>query len=190
MPAGKCFKLGVWEYNKFIGCVIFSRGANCNMSKYFKLENTDICELSRVALATHKTEVSRILRISINLLKKHSPNLKLIFSYSDITNQNHNGGIYRADNWKLINKSVSNNGHVLFQDKIIHNRSISSKFLSKSRIPENLKSQFKKLPPQEKYLFIKILDKNLKISASSRKNDASSYQLDEGGLSPTDALHI
>jgi hypothetical protein len=30
MPAGKTVKVGAWELGRFIGCVIFGRGANNN----------------------------------------------------------------------------------------------------------------------------------------------------------------
>jgi len=33
LPVGKLVKVGVWEDKKFIGCIIFSRGANYNMPK-------------------------------------------------------------------------------------------------------------------------------------------------------------
>ena len=188
IPAGKAFMLGVWENDKYIGCVVYSRGANCHMSKYFGLPTNQISELSRVALREHKTAVSKILSISLKLLRKHCPDLKLIFSYSDITNQGHQGGIYRADNWTLLNKSVSKSGHVKFAGKIVHYRSINAKFKSKKNIPPELLAQFEKLPPQEKYLFVKLLDKNLNISALSKESVASSSQLLEAGAKPSSAL--
>ena len=49
MPATKLVKIGVWEYGKFIGVVIFSRGAAPHLGDPC-LPQTDICELTRVAL--------------------------------------------------------------------------------------------------------------------------------------------
>ena len=45
VPAGKLVKVGVWENDKFIGCVLFGRGANNNMHKAFGLKVTECCEL-------------------------------------------------------------------------------------------------------------------------------------------------
>lgn len=63
MPAGKAAIVGVWEFGKFIGCVIFSRGATPNLSKHHGLPQTEICELTRVALSHHNSSVSRIVAI-------------------------------------------------------------------------------------------------------------------------------
>lgn len=97
MPIGKLIKIGVWENEKFIGVIIFSRGANKGLGSPFVLTQTECCELTRVALTTHKTPVSRIIKISLKLLKQIS-NMKLIVSFAD-EEQNHHGGIYQAGNW-------------------------------------------------------------------------------------------
>ena len=104
MPVGKLVKIGVWENDKFVGAVIFGRGASPSLFKQFELKQTEGCELVRVALNNHKTPVSRIIRVAIKLLKKTSPGLKLIVSFAD-TNQGHHGGIYQAGNWIYCGKS-------------------------------------------------------------------------------------
>jgi len=98
MPAGKLFKCGVWENNNFIGCIIYSMGANKNMSKEFKLNYNDVCELARVALNKHINPVSKLISYSIKLLYKNNSKLKLIVTYAD-SNKNHLGKIYKAGNW-------------------------------------------------------------------------------------------
>ena len=98
MPAGKCVKIGVWEDDKFIGAVIFSRGANNRLLMPYGLEQTEGCELSRVALSAHKTPVTRIVSIAIKLLKQTNPKLQLIVSFAD-SRQGHLGKIYQAGNW-------------------------------------------------------------------------------------------
>ena len=70
MPAGKLVKYGVYENNKFIGAVIYGRGANNNMHKYLKCKITECAELVRVALTEHETPVTRIVAITLKLLKK------------------------------------------------------------------------------------------------------------------------
>ena len=63
----------------------------------FGLSNGECVELTRVALAAHKTPVSRLIRITIGLLRKQSSGVQLIVSYAD-SNQNHIGAIYQAGN--------------------------------------------------------------------------------------------
>lgn len=98
MPAGKSVKIGVWEDDKFIGCVIFSRGANNHLLQPYGLTQLEGCELTRIALDTHKTPVTKIMSIAIKMLKKQSPKLKLIVSFADYR-QKHYGKIYQAGNW-------------------------------------------------------------------------------------------
>lgn len=77
-------KVGAWEDGKFIGVVIFSRGATVNIGKPYKMDQTEICELTRVALTNHVTPVTRIVAIAIKMLRKQSPGMKLIISYADV----------------------------------------------------------------------------------------------------------
>lgn len=109
MPAGKLVKVGVWEAGQFIGVVVFSRGANPRLGHKFGLTQTEVCELTRVALTTHRTATTRILSIAIRMLRQQSPGLKLIFSYADC-DQNHHGGIYAGGNWIYLGKVQLNGG--------------------------------------------------------------------------------
>ena len=83
MPAGKTVKIGIWENKKYIGCIIYSRGANKALMHPYGLTQFEGCELTRIALNKHITEVSRLVRISIAMLKKQSQGLKLIVSFAD-----------------------------------------------------------------------------------------------------------
>lgn len=126
MPAGKTVKVGAWEDGKFIGCVIFSRGANNNIGKPYNLKQTEICELTRVALNKHKAPVSQILAYAIKMLKKNSPGIKLIISYAD-KEQEHHGGIYQATNWIYTGVFGDSGGYTIVRGKKVHNRTIYSK---------------------------------------------------------------
>ena len=101
IPHSKLVKIGVWEDEVFIGCVIFGYGANPNIGTPYGLTQYETCELLRVALKEHKTTVTRIISISIGMLKKQSPGLKLIVSYAD-PDQGHVGKIYQAGNWVYV----------------------------------------------------------------------------------------
>jgi len=98
LPVGKLVKIGAWENGKFIGVVLFGRGANRNMVKGYGLSQEQGCELVRISLTNHTSPVSRIAAQAIRFLKKQSPNLCLIVSYAD-PEQGHHGGIYQAGNW-------------------------------------------------------------------------------------------
>ena len=98
LPAGKLVKVGAWEDGKFIGVVLFGRGANHNMVKGYGLDQDHGCELVRIALTKHLTPVSKISAYAIRFLKQQSPNLRLIVSYAD-PEAGHHGGIYQAGNW-------------------------------------------------------------------------------------------
>jgi hypothetical protein len=104
IPACKLFLLGVWEDNKFIGVVIFSRGASPHLLKKYGLKQTEGCELTRVALNKHITPVSRIIAIAIRILKKNNPGLRIIISFAD-PERGHHGGIYQAGGWIYTGES-------------------------------------------------------------------------------------
>lgn len=98
LPAGKLVRVGVWEGGKFIGVVLFSRGASPFLLKRYGMSQENGCELTRVALAKHSSPVSRIVKISLMLLKKACPGVRLVVSFAD-PEEGHHGGIYQAGNW-------------------------------------------------------------------------------------------
>ena len=126
MPAGKCVKIGVWEHGKFIGVVIFSRGANNHLLMPYGLTQTEGCELSRVALSKHETPVTRIIAIAIKLLRKTNPKLRLIVSFAD-SRQNHKGIIYQAGNW-IFTGSVHSTPDFFLDGRWQHQRNMHSRF--------------------------------------------------------------
>lgn len=101
LPSGKLFIRGVWEHGKFIGVVIFSRGATNTIGSPFGLDQTQCVELTRVALNTHDAPVSQIVAAAIRDLKQGNPGLRLVVSYADPM-QGHHGGIYQAGNWVYV----------------------------------------------------------------------------------------
>lgn len=104
MPSNKLVKIGAWENGSFVGVVIFSPGATPKLCMTYNLSNQQCCELSRVAMRSHQTEVSRVLSISMKFLVRANPNLRLIISFAD-TRQLHHGGIYQATNWIYVGKA-------------------------------------------------------------------------------------
>lgn len=122
MPAGKLTKIGVWENDQFIGCVLFGRGANNTLGNPYGVSNIECCELVRIALTKHQTPVTKIVSIAIKLLKKFSPGIKLIISFAD-PDQNHHGGIYQGGNWAYIGQSKSADEYMV-HGKRMHGRTM------------------------------------------------------------------
>jgi len=149
MPTGKLVKYGAWEDDKFIGDVMFGRGANQYVAGHLNCDVTEACELVRVALKEHQTPVTRIVSIALKLLKKDNPGIKMVYSYSDITNQGHHGIIYRAGNWKYHGVRESKGGHFIVNGRLVHNRTLNSKYGSKDNYPENVEPA----PVQRKHFF-------------------------------------
>ena len=130
MPSPPTVRIGVWENNKFIGVIIFSRGASSNIGKPFKLNQNEIVELTRIALKSHQTPVTKFLSIAIKMLKKHSPGIKLIVSYAD-PNQGHLGKIYQASNWIYTGQTVKTTLYFDKTGKKFHSRQVSEKGFNK-----------------------------------------------------------
>lgn len=188
MPVGKMVYLGVWESDRFIGAIVFGWGANRHSARFWALDQTEVCELLRVALTVHNATVSRILSIAVRLLRRQSPGLRLIVSYADRDSQGHHGGIYQASNWvytgtsqpqmvpvingcKIHKRGVHKRGyahvHEWRQDSVKHRYALPLDSATRARI-ERLRKPY---------------PKRLKHSS-----DAPGYQPEEGGAEPTRTL--
>lgn len=94
-------RIGVWEGGQFAGVILFGIGAGRSTDgrKYGLSRANEVAELVRVALKPgHRAPVSRCVAIAIRMLRKQSPNLRLLISFAD-TAQGHHGGIYQAGGW-------------------------------------------------------------------------------------------
>lgn len=138
MPAGKLVKVGVWERGVYVGCIIFGMGANNNLPKTYKLANTEICELVRIALKNHCCPVSRMMAVALKMLKKSNPGIRLAVSYADPV-QDHHGGIYQANGW-IFDGTQSGQTEYIYKGKQTHGRSVMAsrgtvRGLPKVRVP-------------------------------------------------------
>lgn len=191
MPRGKLVKIGVWENRKFIGVVIFGRGANKDLGKPFGLDQTEVCELTRIALNKHLSPVSRIVKIAIKFLKKTNEKIKLIVSFAD-KEQGHHGGVYQAGNWAYAGQTKSADEY-FYKGKRYHGRAFRQKYGSHTRyIDKGLKI----LRGSSKHRYLMALDskigKNiLKLSEPYPKRDKqaiSEVHSHSGGAAPTITL--
>lgn len=191
LPAGSLVKVGIWEDEKFIGCVIFSRGATPNLGKPYGMTQLECCELTRIAIKNHKTPVSKIMMICIKFFKKRNPGIKLIVSFAD-PSQGHHGGVYQATNWIYTGKTPPAKFGLL-NGKIIHPRTIQTMSLEKRK-------KLSYVLKEGKYRYLFPLDEStrklvevLRIKYPKRvehESNAVSFHETEGGAVPTDALHI
>lgn len=149
MPSAKLIKYGVWEESQFIGAVIFGRGANNHLGCRYGMKTTECCELVRVALNRHETPVSRIVAITLKLLKKSNPGLKLIVSYADSA-QGHRGGIYQAGNW-IYNGMTEPDKFPVIGGKLVHPRTLST--MVKAGKLKRSDVTYQRTLPKHRYLY-------------------------------------
>ena len=199
LPGADLVKIGVWEDDKFIGCVIFSRGANLHIGSSYNLTKFQAVELTRVALNNHVTPVTKIISIALKMLKKELNKIRLIISYAD-GNQNHLGVIYQAGNW-IYEGEFSNELGIKLNGKIIHRRSINSKYgTSKLEwLKNNIDKKAKAIKGKYKHKYLYPLDEQMKKQiaklnkcypkcATGVNRSTSIHQIEGGGAVPTVAL--
>ncbi len=201
VPVPPLVKVGVWENGRFIGVVIFSRGASSNLLKPYGLKRNEGCELTRVALTSHKTPVSRIIKIAIKFLKKNSPSLRLIVSFAD-PQYGHHGGIYQAGNWIYAGTTAAGKEY-WHKGKRLHSRQVSEKGWNiqqgvRRKTVKPSQCVIKNTAPKHRYLM--PLDKKLKMQlerlskpypkkcAKSETSDTVRDHLAEAGAKPSLAL--
>lgn len=198
--------VGVWEDKAFIGCVIFSRGANMNLSKQFGVAPTEVCELTRIALTKHYHPVSRIIRIAVTFLRRQSPGLRLIISFAD-QNQNHHGGIYQAAGWIYTGETQHSYRFIDHYGRKWHPRQVSAIGMKPqygvlryaprtdecTRVDELPKHRY--VLPLTKELRAKIEPlaraypkRKITNCVSSETSDTTADQAEKSGATPTDTL--
>lgn len=193
IPAGKTVKVGAWENGQFIGCVIFSRGANNTLGNPYRLTQTRVCELTRVALYKHISPVSHIVAIAIKMLKKNSPDLRLIVSFAD-PDHSHVGGIYQAMNWVFVGRTDSADEYIV-NGKRMHGRSMRAVYGT------HIGKEFiQKIDGSSKYRYLYPLDDAMrqqieplrqpypKRASEVVPSDTPDVQSGEGGAAPTQTL--
>ena len=162
LPSGKLVKVGAWESGKFIGVVLFGRGANNRMASAYNLGQDQACELVRIALTSHLTPVSKISAQAMRFLKRQSEGLRLIVSYAD-PKQGHHGGIYQAGNWTYQGRSQAQR-ELLINGVFTHKRSAHAKYGTAS--PEKIAALSGKsvewAPVEWKHVYLMPLDAEMR----------------------------
>ena len=134
IPKSKLVKIGVWENGSFIGVVLFGVGATSDLVKKYGLKKEQGCELVRIALRKHLSTVTKIMSLSLRLLKHSNPGIRLVVSFAD-PEQGHNGAIYQAGNWIYNGKSQASDEYI-FKGKRWQGRSFRNSYKGMERHPD------------------------------------------------------
>lgn len=204
MPASKLVRIGVWEDGRFVGVVIYGGGATPSLYKWtqacFGIGSTQACELVRVALDRHKTPVSKVLAISMRMLRRKCPGLRLIVSYAD-ADQDHHGGIYQANGWTFVGTtSIGQRSAFIIHGRKVHPRSVGAMGLAQTI------ASVKRIDPMAteaitagKHKYLMPLDDDMRARiaplaqpypkrAGSAASGTPDLQSGRGGATPTPAL--
>ena len=161
LPCGKLAKVGIWENEIYIGCVVFGRGASPYLEKAYGLAKIECIELVRIALNNHINTVTKIVSLAIKKIKKSMPKIRLIVSFAD-PEQQHLGIIYQAGNWIYTGRSAITNMWNI-KGQRMHQRSVGAKYGTCN--VEALKKKFPKLTvyrAEGKYRYLMPLDKKMR----------------------------
>jgi hypothetical protein len=194
MPVSKLVSIGVWEDGKFIGVIIYAWGSNKDLGTRYGLVSTECVELVRVAFRNHVTPVSRAMAISLRMLKRTSPGVRLVVSFADPV-QGHHGGIYQAMGWLFAGKTSPETEWRLGGKRLNRRAFTGSNFGRGAHKPPPGAIKVA-VPPKLRYLYpmddemrqrVAHLAKPYPKRAGPQGN--SGVQPETGGAGPTPALH-
>ena len=115
--------------DKWCGVILYGLGATFNIGEPYGLPMGSVVELVRVALNGMQESTSMAVAMSLKMLHKDCPTVRLVVSYADI-DQNHLGTIYQATNWIYTGETGGGDrtGFVIYGKKV-HNKSIYDKMV-------------------------------------------------------------
>lgn len=157
------FGYNVYYNNEWCGVILYGTGANKSIGSPYNLKQGECIELVRIALNGKQDNVTKPLSLSLKLLKKDCPLVKLVVSYADL-DQNHSGVIYQASNWVyegMFNEGTR--GGFIIHGKKTHNKSVYSKGVvqSLSEVRKHLDPNATEHITKGKHKYLYSLDKNV-----------------------------
>jgi hypothetical protein len=177
----------VFEGGEWCGCVLYGLGGSPQLHKQYKLPMGKVFELQRMALNGKQSCTSKILALSIKMVKKNCKNIDLLVSFAD-SEQGHTGVIYQATNWIYENLSYTDNYYL--NGKKIHSKNYAENY----RGPEYKKHiEIRKGLPKYKYIYplnekirkqvIYLAKEYPKPAVKAFKDDARTSQFDKAVVS-------
>lgn len=186
VPAAALRFYGVWEDERFIGTVVYTAPLN-TAGSYLSLPLSRVAALSRVALGVHRVPVSRIVAITLRLVKRDRPELAACLSYADPA-QKHLGTIYQAMNWQYLGLTAPDRQYY-YDGQWVHSRAIRRKVKSSRGLP------VRPIPGKHRYLWCfdpAYVPPHSPLPypkrAASIDSDVPASHAGEGGATPTAAL--
>ena len=149
MPKGKLIKHGVWENDKFVGVIIYGRGATQQLGQPYGLTMMETCEMVRMSMDVHETPTSRILGISLKILKRENPGLRLVVSFAD-GSAGHSGTVYKASNWVYLGLTTAAT-LFLVEGEWVHGRECSH-YVKRTGVNRST-LEHKKTEPKHRFVF-------------------------------------
>jgi hypothetical protein len=201
MPNSKLVRIGVWEGTRFCGAILYGVGANRHIASPFGLDATQVCELVRVALAPGRQHpTSKCVAISLKLLRRQSPGLRLIVSFAD-SGRGHRGTIYQAGGWLYLGPSQQSYIKVL--GEVVHPRSVYDRYgpggQSIPWLRQNVDPRAERVEQAPKHKYVMPFDRELRRrleavalpypkNADEATGVATGDQPGQGGSIPTRPL--
>ena len=202
MPKAKLVRVGVWESGRFVGAILYGLGANRHIARPFGLADTEVCELVRVALAPGRQHpTSQCVAVSLKLLRRQSPGLRLVVSYAD-AGHGHVGTIYQAAGWLYL--GTSEQSYLRIAGQVVHPRTVYDRYgpggQSVPWLRRNVDPKACRVAMAPKLKYVYPLEAKLrrrlqevalpypKSAAEVTPGDAPGDQPGEGGSSPTRPL--
>lgn len=146
------------QKKEWCGTICYGVGATNNIASPYGLKQGQVIELLRMALNGKQESTSKALALSLKIIPKKAPNVKIIVSYAD-SEQGHLGIIYQATNWFYTGYSVDSN--LAVNGKREHRRTLGSRFgtCSSSKIKKlGYRVEIIKTKPKYKYIYPLTLD--------------------------------
>ena len=140
--------------NEWCGVICYGLGACVNLGKKYGTVSGQFLELTRMSLNGKQESTSKAMAISIKLIKKHKPLVKILISYAD-KGQKHLGIIYQATNWMFVDESKSSGFEVFYKGKWVHDRGPNT-------LPKKQREKLEYRKKSGKYKYIYPLTKELK----------------------------
>jgi hypothetical protein len=195
MPSGKLVKFGAWENDRFIGCVLFGRGANRNIGLEYGLTQYQAVELVRVALSEHESKTSEIVSVAMKRINQTQEGIRLLVSYAD-NRQKHVGIIYQALNWLYVGEIPLD--LYVFNGKEYHSRSVFCTYGTRSMewLRKNISPNWDFVEGAGKYKYLYPLDRAMrrqilplakpypKSCGQSVEGDTVDFQSADAGSTP------
>ena len=138
------------DNDNFCGVICYGVGGAPFLGDKFHLAPGRWIELQRVALNGGHGSTSQAIGLSLKLLHKYRPCIKLVISYADKM-QGHKGTVYQATNWYYL--GVQARGVKKYYDPV-HKKYVHQRGIKKGKL-----YQIEKTLGKHKYIY--CLDKSL-----------------------------